>query len=44
MVTTKAAAELCAKELKCSAAFAMGKDGMPGRNLYLNQKTVSKLK
>ena len=42
MFASKAAAEQRAKELKCSGAFAMGKDWMPCQNFDGYQKAVSK--
>ena len=44
MFPSKAAAEVRAKELKCSGVFAMGKDWMPCQNFDLYQKAVSKEK
>ena len=44
MFASKAAAEQRAKELKCSGAFAMGKDWMPCQNFDGYQKAVSKEK
>ena len=42
MFASKAAAEQRAKELKCSGAFAMGKDWMPCQTFDVYQKAVSK--
>jgi len=44
MFPSKVAAEQRAKELKCSGAFAMGKDWMPCQNFDVYQKAVSKEK
>jgi hypothetical protein len=44
MFPSKAAAEQRAKELKCSGAFAMGKDWMPCQDFDVYQKAVSKEK
>jgi len=44
MFPTKAAAEKRAKELKCSGAFAMGKEWMPCQNFDVYEKAVSKEK
>lgn len=44
MFPTKAAAEKRAKELKCSGAFAMGKEWMPCQNFDAYEKAVSKSK
>lgn len=44
MFPSKAAAEKRAKELKCSGAFAMGKEWMPCQNFDVYQKAVSKEK
>lgn len=44
MFPSKAAAEKRAKELKCSGAFAMGKEWMPCQNFAAYQKAVSKEK
>ena len=44
MFTTKAAADNRAKELKCSGAFAMGKEWMPCQNFDVYEKAVSKEK
>jgi len=44
MFLSKAAAEQRAKELKCSGAFAMGKDWMPCQSFDVYQKAVSKEK
>jgi hypothetical protein len=44
MFPTKAAAEKRAKELKCSGAFAMGKEWMPCKNFAVYEKAVSKEK
>ena len=42
MFPTKAAAERRAKELKCSGAFAMGKEWMPCKDFPAYEKAVSK--
>lgn len=42
MFPTKAAAERRAKELKCTGAFAMGKEWMPCRDFASYEKAVSK--
>jgi hypothetical protein len=44
MSATKAAAEKRARELKCSGAFAMGKEWMPCQNFDAYEKAVSKNK
>jgi hypothetical protein len=44
MFPSKAAAEQRAKELKCSGAFAMGKEWMPCKNFGVYEKAVSKEK
>ena len=44
MFPSNAAAEQRAKELKCSGAFAMGKEWMPCQNFDVYQKAVSKEK
>jgi hypothetical protein len=44
MFPSKAAAEQRAKALKCSGAFAMGKEWMPCQNFDVYQKAVSKEK
>ncbi len=44
MFPSKAAAEQRAKELKCSGAFAMGKEWMPCQNFDVYEKAVSKEK
>ena len=44
MFPSKAAAEQRAKELKCSGAFAMGKEWMPCKNFDVYEKAVSKEK
>lgn len=44
MFPSKAAAEKRAKELKCSGAFAMGKQWMPCQNIDVYEKAVSKEK
>lgn len=44
MFPSKAAAEKRAKELKCSGAFAMGKEWMPCQNFDVYEKAVSKVK
>ena len=44
MFASKAAAEQRAKDLKCSGAFAMGKDWMPCQSFEVYQKAVSKEK
>ena len=44
MFPSKAAAEQRAKELKCSGAFAMGKEWMPCQNFDVYQKAFSKEK
>lgn len=44
MFPTKASAEQRAKELRCSGAFAMGKDWMPCQTFEAYQKAVSKEK
>lgn len=44
MFPSKAAAEQRAKELKCSGAFAMGKEWMPCKNFEVYEKAVSKEK
>ncbi|MCP9800106.1 DUF3721 domain-containing protein [Synechococcus sp. RedBA-s] len=44
MFPSKATAEKRAKELKCSGAFAMGKEWMPCQNFDVYQKAVSKEK
>jgi hypothetical protein len=42
MFPTRAAAEKRAKELKCSGAFAMGREWMPCKNFDLYEKAVKK--
>jgi hypothetical protein len=42
MFPTKAAAERRAKELKCTGAFAMGKEWMPCKDFPTYEKAVSK--
>ncbi|MFM7264775.1 MAG: hypothetical protein ACKOZW_04115 [Cyanobium sp.] len=42
MFPTKAAAERRAQELRCSGAFAMGKEWMPCRDFANYEKAVSK--
>ena len=42
MFPTKAAAEMRAKELKCSGAFAMGREWMPCKNFEIYEKAVEK--
>ena len=42
MFPTKAAAEQRAKELKCSGAFAMGREWMPCKNFDTYQRAVKK--
>jgi len=44
MFPNRAAAEQRAKELKCSGAFAMGKEWMPCKNFDLYEKAVSREK
>ena len=44
MFPSKAAAEQRAKELKCSGAFAMGKEWMPCQNFGVYEKAISKEK
>jgi len=44
MFPSQAAAEKRAKELKCSGAFAMGKEWMPCKNFDLYEKAVSREK
>ena len=44
MFPSKAAAEQRAKALKCSGAFAMGKEWMPCSNFDAYEKAVSKEK
>jgi hypothetical protein len=44
MFPSKAAAEQRAKELKCSGAFAMGKEWMPCKSFDVYEKAVSKEK
>ncbi len=44
MFPSQAAAEQRAKELKCSGAFAMGKEWMPCQNFDLYEKAVSQEK
>ncbi|CAK6696821.1 hypothetical protein ICNINCKA_02105 [Synechococcus sp. CBW1107] len=44
MFPSQAAAEKRAKELKCSGAFAMGKEWMPCQNFDLYEKAVSREK
>jgi len=44
MFPSKAAAEQRAKQLKCSGAFAMGKEWMPCQNFDVYEKGVSKEK
>ncbi len=44
MFPSKAAAEQRAKELKCSGAFAMGKEWMPCQNFDVYERAVSKEK
>jgi hypothetical protein len=44
MFPSKAAAEKRATELKCSGAFAMGKEWMPCQNFEVYAKAVSKEK
>lgn len=42
MFPTKAAAEQRAKELKCTGAFAMGRDWMPCKTFDAYEKAVKK--
>ncbi|MEB3361576.1 MAG: DUF3721 domain-containing protein [Synechococcaceae cyanobacterium] len=42
MFPTKAAAERRARELKCTGAFAMGKEWMPCKDFATYEKAVSK--
>jgi hypothetical protein len=42
MFPTRAAAEKRAKELKCSGAFAMGREWMPCKNFDVYEKAVKK--
>lgn len=42
MFPTKAAAEKRAKQLNCSGAFAMGKEGMPCKDFPTYEKAISK--
>ena len=44
MFPSKAAAEQRAKELKCSGAFAMGKEWKPCQNFGVYEKAISKEK
>ena len=44
MFPSKAEAEQRAKELRCSGAYAMGKEWMPCKNFAVYQKAVSKEK
>ena len=44
MFPSKAAAEQRTKELKCSGAFAMGKEWMPCQNFDIYEKAVSREK
>ncbi len=42
MFPTKAAAEMRAKELKCSGAFAMGSEWMPCNDFNAYEKAIKK--
>ena len=44
MFPSQAAAEKRAKELRCSGAFAMGKEWMPCKNFDVYEKAVSREK